>query len=47
MEKDKQLREKYQLVEGVPNWVHFIEVVVMRCLECKRKDVKITNHIFN
>jgi hypothetical protein len=47
IEKDKLLREKYQLVEGIPNWTPFLDCVVMRCLEHKRRDAKITNHIFN
>lgn len=47
MEKDKQLREKYQLIEGIPNWIIFAEIVVMRCFEYKRKDMKITNFLFN
>lgn len=31
MEKDKQLKEKYHLVEGMPNWLYFIELVVIKC----------------
>jgi hypothetical protein len=31
LERDKNLREKYQLVEGIPNWAFFIEIVVVRC----------------
>jgi hypothetical protein len=41
------LREKYQLIEGIPNWIYFIEIVAVRCFESKRKDMKITNFIFN
>lgn len=31
LEKDKNLREKYQLIEGIPNWIYFLDVVVIRC----------------
>lgn len=31
LEKDRLFREKYRLVEGIPNWSYFIECVVMRC----------------
>lgn len=34
-------------MEGIPNWMHFIECVVQRCFEHKKKDAKITNFIFN
>ena len=47
LEKDRVFREKYQLVEGIPNWTHFVECVVLRCFENKKKDVKITNFLFN
>lgn len=47
LDKDRLLREKYHLIEGIPNWKHFIEIVVMRCFEYKKKDAKITNFIFN
>ena len=47
MEKDKHLREKYRLAEGIPNWGCFVECVVMRCFEHKKKDIKLTNFLFN
>lgn len=47
MEKDKQLRERYRLAEGIPNWVCFVECVVIRCFEQKKKDIKLTNFLFN
>lgn len=47
MEKDKLLREKYRLAEGIPNWTCFTECVVNRCFEQKKKDIKLTNFLFN
>jgi hypothetical protein len=47
MEKDKLLRERYRLAEGIPNWGCFVECVVIRCFEHKKKDIKLTNFLFN
>lgn len=42
-----QIREQYHLIQKIPNWEIFVEVVVTRCFEVRRKDGKITNMIFN
>jgi hypothetical protein len=42
-----QIREQYHLIEKTPNWEDFVEIVVTRCFESRRKDGKITNMIFN
>ena len=31
MEKDRLFREKYKLVEGIANWLHFVDCVAIRC----------------
>ena len=47
MERDRQFREQYQFSEGIPNWELFLAVVVQRAFEHRRKELKLTNFVFN